>query len=214
LSSLQQSTDYHFPGHTLERNKRRATHMNTMGWIILVIAIAVVVLAAIVIYMNKRSKRLQAKFGPEYSRAVEETGSKYRAESKLERLEKRVEKLSIQPLEPADANRFRDSWRQIQAEFVDDPKTALTNADWLLAAVMSARGYPVANFDERAAEISVNHALVVDHYRAGHQIALRHAAGEASTEDMRQAMIHYRTLFEDLLGTPEAARAKGAGSSR
>jgi hypothetical protein len=188
--------------------------MNTTGWIIIVIAIAVVILAAILIYMNKRSQRLRAKFGPEYTRTVEETGSKYSAESKLGRLEKRVEKFSIQPLHPADANRFRDSWRVIQAEFVDDPKTALGSADWLVAEVMSARGYPVADFDERAAEISVNHALVVDHYRAGHQIALRHAAGGASTEDMRQAMIHYRTLFEDLLGAPETARAKAAGSSR
>jgi len=79
---------------------------------------------------------------------------------------------------------------------------------------MTARGYPVADFEERAAEISVNHALVVEHYRAGHQIALRHAKGQASTEDMRQAMIHYRTLFDDLLGVPESARVRSAGSSR
>jgi hypothetical protein len=191
----------------------RVTNMNTIGWIIIVIAVAVLVLAAILVYMNKRSQKLRAKFGPEYTRAVEETGSKYRAESKLEKLEKRVEEFSIQPLSPEEANRFRVSWHAIQADFVDDPRRALSNADRLLAEAMSARGYPVADFEERAAEISVNHALVVDHYRAGHQIAVRHAAGQASTEDMRQAMIHYRTLFDDLLGPLEAVRVKSAGSA-
>ena len=187
--------------------------MNTTGLVIL-IAVMAVALLAVVFYVTNRSKRLRSKFGPEYNRAVQETGSKYRAESKLEKLEKRVEKLSIQPLSPDAADRFRDSWRAIQAEFVDDPKTALKDADRLLAEVMTARGYPVSDFDERAAEISVNHPLVVEHYRAGHEIALRHAQGQASTEDMRQAMIHYRTLFDDLLGIPETARAQAAGSSR
>jgi hypothetical protein len=187
--------------------------MNTTGLVIL-IAVVAVALLAVVFYVTNRSKRLRSKFGPEYNRAVQETGSKYRAESKLEKLEKRVEKLSIQPLSPDAADRFRDSWRAIQAEFVDDPKTALKDADRLLAEVMTARGYPVSDFDERAAEISVNHPLVVEHYRAGHEIALRHAQGQASTEDMRQAMIHYRTLFDDLLGIPETARAQAAGSSR
>jgi hypothetical protein len=173
-----------------------------------------VALMAVAFYVTNRSKRLRSKFGPEYNRAVQETGSKYRAESKLEKLEKRVEKLSIQRLSPDAADRFRDSWHAIQAEFVDDPKTALKDADRLLAEVMTARGYPVSDFDERAAEISVNHPLLVEHYRAGHEIALRHAQGLASTEDMRQAMIHYRTLFDDLLGVAETARAKAAGSSR
>ena len=161
---------------------------------------------------------MRAKFGPEYRRAVEESGSRYRAESKLEKLEKRVEKFSIQPLKPEAANGFRASWRDIQAQFVDDPGKALSKADRLLAEVMTARGYPVADFEERAAEISVNHALFVDNYRAGHQIASRHAQGQASTEEMRQAMIHYRTLFDDLLGIPESApqtaRVRTAGSSR
>jgi hypothetical protein len=187
--------------------------MNTTALIIVIAGVAVAV-AAIFFYVNYRSRRLRSKFGPEYSRAVEETGSKYRAESKLEKLEKRVDKFSIHPLPPEAAVRFRDSWRAIQAGFVDNPKIALTNADRLLGEVMSARGYPVADFEERAAEISVNHALVVDHYRAGHEIAIRHAQGRATTEDMRQAMIHYRTLFDDLLGAPEMVRAKSAGSSR
>jgi len=192
--------------------------MNTTGLVIVVIAVVAVAIIGVLIYMNKRSQRLRAKFGPEYRRAIEESGSKLRAESKLEKLEKRVEKFSIQPLQPEAANRFRVSWREIQAQFVDDPAKALSNADTLLAEVMAARGYPVADFEERAAEISVNHALFVDNYRAGHQIALRHAQGRASTEEMRQAMIHYRALFDDLLGVPqtapETARARTAGSSR
>jgi hypothetical protein len=191
-------------------------NMNTTGLVIVVIAVVAVAIIGVLIYMNKRSQRLRAKFGPEYRRAIEESGSKLRAESKLEKLEKRVEKFSIQPLQPEAANRFRVSWREIQAQFVDDPAKALSNADTLLAEVMAARGYPVADFEERAAEISVNHALFVDNYRAGHQIALRHAQGRASTEEMRQAMIHYRALFDDLLGVPapETARARTAGSSR
>jgi hypothetical protein len=178
--------------------------MNTTG-LVIVIAVVAVAFVAVVFYVTNRSKRLRSKFGPEYNRAVQETGSKYRAESKLEKLERRVERLSIQPLSADAADRFRDSWRAIQAEFVDDR---------LLAEVMTTRGYPVSDFEERAAEISVNHPLVVENYRAGHEIALRHAQEQASTEDMRQAMIHYRTLFDDLLGTTETARAKAAGSSK
>lgn len=187
--------------------------MNTIGWVILIAAVLVAV-AAIIDYMSRRSRRLRSRFGPEYTRVVEETGSKYRAESKLEKLERKVDNFSLQPLSLEAADDFRDSWRVIQAGFVDDPRTALTNADRLVAEVMSARGYPVADFEERAAEISVNHGLVVEHYRAAHEIAVRHAQGRATTEDMRQAMIHYRTLFDDLLGVPEIARVRSAGSSR
>jgi len=184
--------------------------MSPTGIIILVVIVAVAAGIATFVYLNRRSQRLRSRFGPEYSRAVEETGSKYRAESKLEKLEKRVDKLSIHPLRPEEVGRFRDSWRVIQAGFVDDPRTALAEADRLLGEAMSARGYPVADFEERSSEVSVNHPLVVEHYRAGHQIALRHAEGQASTEDMRQAMIHYRTLFDDLVGAPDIAHARGA----
>jgi hypothetical protein len=185
--------------------------MNTIG-ILIIVAIVVVAVIGSFVYLNKRSLRLRKKFGPEYTRTVEETGSKYKAESKLGKLEKRVDKLSIQPLRSEEAVHFRDSWRVIQAGFVDDPRTALIAADRLVGEIMGARGYPVADFEERASEVSVNHALVVEHYRAGHEIALKHAKGQATTEDMRQGMIHYRTLFDDLLGVPETARAKGAGS--
>jgi hypothetical protein len=190
--------------------KEVAINMNTTGIIILIVLVAAAAGIATFVYLSKRSQRLRSRFGPEYNRAVEETGSKYRAESKLEKLEKRVDKLSIHPLQPEEVSRFRDSWRVIQAGFVDDPRTALAEADRLLGEAMSARGYPVADFEERSAEISVNHALVVEHYRAGHEIALKHADGQASTEDMRQAMIHYRTLFDDLVGAPDIAHARGA----
>ena len=185
--------------------------MNTIG---MVIVVAIVVVAAIgfIFYFTKRSQHLRQKFGPEYTRAIEETGNKYKAESKLEKLEKRVDKFSVHPLQPEEAARFRDSWRVIQAGFVDNPQTALSAADSLVGEVLSAQGYPVADFDVRASEISVNHALVVEHYRAAHEIALKLKKGEATTEDMRLGMIHYRTLFDDLLGVPETVRAKRAGS--
>ncbi len=184
--------------------------MNTTGVVILIAVVAVAVVA-LLLFLRNRSQRLRSHFGPEYNRTVQETGNRYRAEAKLEKLQKRVEGFSIHPLRPDDAQRFRDSWRAVQARFVDDPKTALTEADNLLGDVMTARGYPISDFEERAAEISVNHPLVVENYRAGHQIALRHAQGKASTEDMRQAMIHYRTLFDELVGQPERAQVKGAG---
>lgn len=185
--------------------------MNTTA---LIIAIAVIVLAAaaIAFYFSNRSRRLRSKFGPEYSRAVEETGSKYKAESRLEKLERRVEKFSIRPLPVHEAERFRDSWRAIQASFVDNPNEALNSADQLVGEVMLARGYPVADFEERAAEVSVHHALVVDHYRSGHDIAIRNAQGRATTEELRQAMIHYRTLFDDLLEAPETVQVRRAAA--
>lgn len=185
--------------------------MNTVG-IVIVVAVLAVAAIGLIVYFNRRSQHLRQKFGPEYGRAVEETGNKYKAEAKLEKLEKRVDKFSVHPLAPEEANRFRDSWRTIQSGFVDNPKTALSAADTLVGEVLAARGYPIADFDERASEISVNHASVVEHYRAAHAIALKLKAGQATTEDMRQGMIHYRTLFDDLLGIPEIARAKGAGT--
>jgi hypothetical protein len=118
--------------------------------------------------------------------------------------------LHIRPLAPADRARFVDSWARVQARFVDSPGGAVTDADQLLGDVMSTRGYPMSDFEQRAADISVDHPLVLDNYRAAHQAALRQTRGQASTEDLRQAMIHYRTLFEELVAEPELARAKGA----
>jgi hypothetical protein len=160
--------------------------------------VIVVVVAAVLIVRAERSKRLRTRFGPEYHRAVEETGSATRAESRLEKLEKRVEGFKIRPLAPADRANFLAAWQKIQARFVDDPRAALTEADKLIQAIMAARGYPVTDFEQRAADISVDHPLVVEH-----DISIRHTQGLASTEDLRQAMIHYRTLFTELAGEPE-----------
>jgi hypothetical protein len=189
--------------------------MSTPAIIIAIVVAVVVVAAAIVLIIrNQRSKRLRTRFGPEYSRVIGETGSKTQAEAKLEKLEKRVERFDLRPLSPVARANFVAAWQKIQSRFVDDPKGALTEADKLIQEVMAACGYPVTDFDQRAADISVNHPLIVEHYRAGHDIALEHSKGRASTEDMRQAMIHYRTLFAELADEPELTRSKSARAGR
>jgi hypothetical protein len=170
---------------------------------ILTIILGVIVVAgAVVVYMHQlnRTKRLRRRFGPEYERTLKETRDKREAEAKLQRLQRRVERLHIRPLEAAERARFEEAWHAVQSRFVDNPKGALINADRLIGEVMSAEGYPMLDFQQRAADISVDHANVADSYREGHRIALLHAQGRASTEDLRQAMIHYRRLFDELLG--------------
>src|SRR6202035_1963643 len=149
-------------------------------------------------------------FGREYAAASQESGAGGQAEAGLQAREKRIERFAIRPLAPSDRELYIASWRKGQAQFVDDHKTSLTQADKLLGDVMSTRGYSVSEFEQRSADISVNHPLFVENYRFAHEIAVRPARGEASTEDLRQAMIHYRTLFDDLVGDPELARAKTA----
>ncbi len=179
--------------------------------------IAVVVIAivgvALVLLMRNRTNKLREQFGPEYDRAVQEKGSKHKAEAELEKLEKRVRKYDLQPLSPADRDRFQTSWRAVQAKFVDNPDQALAEADRLIADVMAARGYPMSDFEQRAAEVSVDHPTVVEHYRAGHQIAVLHSQRKATTENLRQAMIHYRTLFDELMLGEAPLRARAAGRS-
>jgi len=172
---------------------------------VVAILVVVVAIAATWAYLRKRSQKLHARFGPEYDRTVEEIGSRRRAEEVLEKREKRVSKLHIRPLAPADQARFAEQWRHVQADFVDDPNLAFSHADALVTDLMQLRGYPVTDFDQRAADISVDHPQVVENFRAAHAVALRHGRGEASTEDLRQAMIHYRALFDELLGTTEVA---------
>jgi hypothetical protein len=147
-----------------------------------------------------QSEHLRDRFGPEYDRAVEARGDQAKAEADLAAREARVKKLDIRPLEPAERREFSARWEQVQARFVDDPARAVTFADALIGEVMHARGYPVSDFDQRAGDISVDHPIVVDHYRTAHDIAVRHSRGDASTEDLRQAMIHYRALFDNLVG--------------
>jgi hypothetical protein len=180
------------------------------------IALTVAVILAVAVlawfYVQRRRKtttaNLRQRFGPEYERAVGEHGSERQAEVQLAARETRVEKLRIRDLDPMKREEFAGQWRALQSRFVDDPKAAITEADALISAVMQARGYPVADFNQRAADISVDHPRVVANYRAAREIAVRLERGEANTEDLRTAMIHYRSLFEELVQGPTAVNTK------
>lgn len=167
--------------------------------LIVVAVVAVLAVGSWLFYQRRQSEHLRSRFGPEYEHEVEEKGSRRKAEAELADREKRVKKLDIRPLEPAARRGFVERWKEVQARFVDNPPGAVGEADDLLGEVMRTRGYPVSDFDHRAADISVDHPEVVKHYRAGHDIAVRHERGEASTEELRQAMIHYRALFDELV---------------
>src|SRR5690349_10275845 len=177
--------------------------MNTLdNQTLAVLAVVIVALLALGawLYSRKRqSDRLIQRFGPEYGRAVDEMGSRTKAESELRAREKRVEKLSIVPLAPAEAARFSQDWKALQGRFVDNPKGVLADADQLVRELMGKRGYPMGDFEHRAADISVDHPSVVDHYRAAQAITLRAQRGQGDTEDMRKAVVHYRALFQELL---------------
>lgn len=175
--------------------------------LIVLAALAVIVVGAVLYTRTRRSKHLRARFGSQYDRAVEESGGRGKAEADLHKLEKRVKTFDIKPLTPTGRDRFVSSWRDVQATFVDNPETAVNRADQLLGEVMQARGYPVGDFDQQAADLSVDHPVVVENYRTAHEIALRQGRGQASTEDLRQAMIHFRTLFDELVGERELAPA-------
>jgi hypothetical protein len=166
----------------------------------LVIGAIVVVLlvAAFLLWQRQRTQHLTGRYGPEYERTVDELGRR-RAEAELLRRERRVEQLAIRSLEPEQRARFADEWKSVQARFVDDPEGAVTQGDLLVEEVMKARGYPVADFDQRIADLSVHHSRVVDNYREAREIGRRHRRGDATTEDLRQAMVYYRELFVDLL---------------
>lgn len=172
---------------------------------ILWVLIALVLIGAIVwITMNRmRSQHLRQRFGSEYDRAIREGGTVRKAEAELAARARRVAGLHIHRLTPTDADRFSQDWRAVQARFVDDPHGAVTEADRLVGEVMAARGYPVGEFEQRVADISVDHPDVVMNYRAAREIAGLHSAGKANTEDLRQAMVHYRALFSDLLETAD-----------
>jgi hypothetical protein len=173
--------------------------------------IAVVIVALIIIavgvwaFMSTRTRRLQSRFGPEYQREVAEHGNRWRAENTLTARERRVARLRIQPLNRSDAERFAAAWRRIQMRFVDDPVAAVGAADDLLTNVMQAKGYPArgADFEQRAEDLSVDHGPFIDDYRAADEVARRHRAGNATTEDLRRAMVYYRALFDDLLEVRE-----------
>jgi hypothetical protein len=177
--------------------------------IIVVAAIVVVAVGAGVVY-DARRRRLRQRFGPEYDRLVGKRESRRKAEAELAEREKRVRGLDIRPLDPAAQSRYAGEWAAIQERFVDAPQQSVTGAQRLVMAVMSERGYPTEGSDQMAADLSVEHASTLDHYRAAHDISQRAEDDQASTEDLRQAMIHYRALFQDLLGQaggPEIAAA-------
>jgi hypothetical protein len=177
--------------------------------VLMIVAVILLLSAGVAIWAfasKRKTQALQAKFGSaEYNRTVRAGTSRRQAESQLEKRTERVDNLHIQPLAPEDRARFIDSWARVQARFVDGPGSAVSEADKLLSDVMSTRGYPMSDFEQRVADISVDHPQVLDNYRAAHQGALRQSRGEASTEDLRKAMIHFRTLFEDLVRGPETS---------
>ena len=175
-------------------------------------AVAILIIAVLAwLYVRKRrntTSDLRKKFGPEYDRAVLVHGAGRKAEAKLEDREKRVEKLNIRDLDPIEHERFSKRWESVQSRFVDSPKGAVTEADDLVSSVMKARGYPVSDFDQRAADISVDHPRVVENYRSAHEIALRVGKDAATTEDLRTALIHYRSLFDELVQMPASVGRK------
>ena len=183
--------------------------MEPSAAIILSVVAVFAVLAIAIIFLRKRSvDRLRLRFGPEYERAVVEAGGRGKAQAELHQREKRVQGFAIRPLTSAERERYIPAWIGIQTQFVDDPKAAVVGADQLLGEVMGHRGYPVGDFDQRSADLSVDHPVVVQNYRTAHDISVRDAKGEASTEELRQAMLCYRALFRKLVG--EAAEGEPA----
>ena len=167
---------------------------------LIVAIVIVVVIAAVAVWAiarQRRSQDLRRRFGPEYGRAVGEYGSSGKAEAALDQRVKRIERLHIRPLSPEEHERFSRDWRDVQARFVDEPPRAVATADKLVGSLMETRGYPMAEFEQRAEDISVDHPAVVENYRSAHGIVTRE--GKLSTEDLRKAMVHYRMLFDDLL---------------
>jgi hypothetical protein len=173
--------------------------INTVIFAILLIALVLAALAWLIV-QRKRSQRLKRRFGPEYDLTVSEFRSQSKAEAELIARENRVARLKIVPLAPADASRFSQAWNSLQGRFIDSPKGVVTEADHLVQELMTKRGYPMGDFERMAADISVDHPTVVAAYRAAQSIAARDARGEADTEELRKAVIHYRTLFDELLG--------------
>ncbi len=171
--------------------------------ILIIIATVVIVLVLValawLVTRKRRSQQLRQRFGPEYDRVVGKEGDVRRGEGVLEWRAKRIEKINIVTLSAPVRAEFANRWTDVQSRFVDDPNGAVSGADSLVNEVMQARGYPVGNFEQRAGDISVDHPIVVENYRVAHDIALRHGRGEATTEDLRKAMVHYRSLFHELL---------------
>jgi hypothetical protein len=180
--------------------------MPVWGWILIaaaVVVVAVLIVAAVSASRRKRTGRLQERFGPEYERTVLEVGEQSTAEKELAARERKRAKLDIVPLTPEALEKYANRWHMVQTAFVDNPSSAVGDADRLVTEVMRERGYPVDDFDRQAADISVDHPTVVQNYRAAHSIHLSQQNGDVGTEAQRQAFVHYRALFEKLLETQQ-----------
>jgi hypothetical protein len=185
-------------------------------WILLAGAVLVAIAAFVaweVVLKGRRERTaaLKARFGPEYERMVRAHESRAAAEDELEERIERRQQLDLRPLAAAARDRYLRTWHDVQAQFVDAPETAVASADGLIVAVMRDRGYPVDDFDQRAGDLSVDHPRLVQNYHAAHSTAERSARGEASTDDLREAMQQYRSLFDELL---DAGRADGRSEKR
>jgi hypothetical protein len=193
--------------------------MSPTSVVILVVVVLVILAVVAALVMASRRRALRERFGPEYDRAVAEGDSRLSAERELRDRERRHAQLELRELDPQSRERYAASWEQIQANFLDDPNSAVTEADVLVTRLIAERGYPTDNYDEQVANLSVDHARTLGNYRSAHEINLVNAKGEATTEQLRQALVHYRELFSDLLGTPrdttsETATERTAGTDR
>jgi hypothetical protein len=171
----------------------------TVAIVIIVVVVVLLLVGAALVVPRMRSRRLQHQFGPEYERTVDSTGDRRDAERDLHEREQRRKELEIKPLDPGARNAYAQRWRTTQARFVDEPTVAVGDADVLVEQVMRERGYPVGDFEQQARDVSVDHAGVVSEYHAAHEISVLNQRGQASTEQLREAMVHYRTLFTELL---------------
>lgn len=177
---------------------------------IVIVAIVVVAVVAWMYSQRQKSEQLREHFGPEYDRAVDQYGTKSSAEAVLEARQERVENVEVRPLPPGDRQRLEDAWHSVEARFVDDPLGAVVAADDLIVEVMEARGYPKSDFEQRVGDLSASYPNLTNDYRTGHEVALSSRRGEASTEDLRRAMVSYKNIFRELLGTPEDRQMEAA----
>ena len=218
MRSSRSDVRYIAQTHTvMARSVGRNLHIPVMGkhlmttTSIIILIVAVIVVAALVLYAfrERRSKKLRSHFGPEYDRALREHGSRTSAEEALLDRQRRVEKIQVRPLAPAERDQFAAQWHDTQLRFVDDPAGAIREADQLVYDVMLARGYPMTDFEHRAEDVSVDHPQVVHNYRSAHEIAMHDEKGQASTEDLRKALVYYRDLFDELIEAPALGAREG-----
>jgi hypothetical protein len=189
--------------------------MTTLAIVSAVVVVAIA--AAVIVWLvsqRRRSKEIRERFGPEYERAVNQYGDEREAEDALAARAERVDQLHIRGLTSEESARYSRAWQELQTQFVDDPEDAVARADGLVEEAMQARGYPMGEFEQRAADISVHHPVVVEHYRAAHALADRSREGKAATEELRQAMVHYRALFQELTASTMDSRQPASAEVR